>query len=50
MEWGGELRPDCCITAMFDTGKEEETKSGTGNREGKKSYFLLQEIILKVQA
>lgn len=36
MEWGGELSSDCCITAMFVTGKQEEPKSGTGNREGKK--------------
>ena len=40
MEWGGEIRSDCCITVMFDTGKQEESKSGTGNREGKKVLFL----------
>lgn len=51
MEWGGELRSDCCIKAMFDTGKQEEPKSGTGNREGKKvvaqEFFALPQVVIQ---
>lgn len=35
---------------MFDTGKQEEPKVEQRTERERKSYFLLQEIILKVQA